>query len=201
MAARTVPQPIIDPTSAAALLIAVQRGREGALDELIRACTPVVRFHAQRSAWRADDVEDIMQEVWMRVLLKAGQIRNPLALLAWLRVVTQRVANELGHHGNRLVPTSTMEEEPAPCVIEDDVVEHQHRDDGVRRVRQAVAGLRQQDQRLLMLLHRDDRPGYAEISRQVRRPVGSLGPSRSRLLARLRQDRRLASFAELRPAV
>ena len=201
MAPRTPSHPMIDPNCAAALLVAVQRGREGALDDLIRACTPVVRSHAQRFAWRRDDVEDITQEVWMRVMLKAGQIRNPLALLAWLRVVTQRVANELGHHGNRLVPTSNLEEEPAPNVVEDDVVNLHYRDEGVRRVRQAVAALRPQDRHLLLLLHRDDRPGYSEISREVRRPVGSLGPSRRRLLARLRQDRHLAGFEELRPAV
>ncbi len=197
MPSRTAFPPIIDPSTAAALLVAVQRGRDGALDDLIRACTPVVRAHAQRWAWRGNDVEDIMQEVWMRVMLKADQIRNPLALLAWLRVVTQRVANELGHNGNRLVPTSTLEDEPAPFLVEEDVVELHHRDDGVRRVREAVASLRQQDQRLLLLLHRDDRPGYADISREVGRPVGSLGPSRRRLLARLRQDRHLAELAEL----
>jgi RNA polymerase sigma factor (sigma-70 family) len=201
MAPRIPSHPMIDPSAAAALLVEVQRGRDGALDDLIRACTPLVRSHAQRSAWRIDDVDDIVQEVWVRVMLKAGQVRNPLALLAWLRVVTERVASELGHRGNRLVPTSNLEEEAAPCTVEDDVVDVHHRDDGVRRVREAVAALRPQDQHLLLLLHRDDRPGYTEISRQVRRPVGSLGPSRRRLLARLRQDRRLAGFDELRPAV
>jgi RNA polymerase sigma factor (sigma-70 family) len=185
---------LIDPARAGALLLAVQRGRDGALDELIHVCRPVVRLHARRFAWRASDVDDITQEVWLRVVQKAHQIRDPRALLAWLRVVTYRVANQLGHAGRRLVPAPDIDEDRTPTVVEDEVVDSCYREEGVRRMRLAVAELRPRDRELLMLLHRDRDPGYATVSKQVRRPIGSLGPTRRRLIERLRKDRHLVDF-------
>src|SRR5262245_52091460 len=111
MLPQATPDHLIDPAHAGALLVAVQRGRQGALDELIRLCRPVVRMHARRFAWQTSDVDDITQEVWLRVVQKAHQIRDPRALLAWLRVVTYRVANQLGHAGRRLVPAPELDEE------------------------------------------------------------------------------------------
>lgn len=185
---------LIDPARAAELLLSVQRGRPGALDELIRVCRPVVRVHARRFAWRVSDIDDISQEVWLRLVLKADQIRDPHALLAWLRVVTYRVANQVGHAGRRLVPASDIDEAPTPTVVEDEVVECCYREEGVRRMRLAFAKLRPRDQQLLLFLHRDREPGYAAVSREVRRPIGSLGPSRRRLIERLRKDRHLVGF-------
>jgi RNA polymerase sigma factor (sigma-70 family) len=190
---------LIDPARAGALLLSVQRGRRSSLDELIRVCKPVVRVHARRFAWRTSDIDDITQEVWVRLIEKADQIRDPLALLAWLRVVTYRVANRLGHTGHRLVPATDIDEDPTPSVVEDDVVESFHREEGVRRMRLAFAELRPRDRQLLLLLHRDRQPGYAAVSKEIRRPIGSLGPSRKRLIERLRKHHHFVGF-ELRAA-
>lgn len=53
---------MIDPTRAATLLVAVQRHHEGAFAELVLLCEPLVRRHATRSAWRRNDVDDLVQE-------------------------------------------------------------------------------------------------------------------------------------------
>jgi RNA polymerase sigma factor (sigma-70 family) len=187
----------IDPASAAALLVAVQRGRAGAIDDLVRLCEPLVRRQALRHAWRREDVDDVVQEVWMRLLLKADQIRDPQTLIAWLSIVTRRSAAQLGHREARLVPTAISENSPCSSCTEDDALGHHGRDEVTRGVRMALERLEEQDRRLLLLLHRDDRPGYEDISREVRRPVGSLGPSRRRLLKRLRNDRHIARLQAL----
>jgi hypothetical protein len=82
----------IDPARAAALLVAVQRGRDGALHDLVRLCEPLARRHAQRSAGRRNDVDDVVQDVCVRLRLKADQIRDSRTLIAWLNVVTRRFA-------------------------------------------------------------------------------------------------------------
>jgi DNA-directed RNA polymerase specialized sigma24 family protein len=38
----------------------------------------------------------------------------------------------------------------------------------------------------MRLLVEDDRPNYREISRKLGMPIGSIGPTRARILARLR---------------
>ena len=55
----------LDAERAAALLIDVQHGRRGVFDELVRLCEPFVRCQATMSAWRRDDVDDVVQEVWI----------------------------------------------------------------------------------------------------------------------------------------
>jgi RNA polymerase sigma factor (sigma-70 family) len=187
----------IDPDHAAALLIAWRRGRPRAADELIRLCEPFVRRNASRYAWHRDDVEDIVQQVWMRLLLNASMIRDPKTLLAWLRIVTRRVAIQHGHRESRFVPSPMSEDQASPASTEDDAIDHCHRDRMTSSVRQALERLPDSDQQLLLLLHRDNRPGYEAIGRAVQRPVGSLGPSRKRLLERLRNDRRLAGLQDL----
>ena len=96
---------LIDPDRAAALLTAVQRGDDGAFQDLVRLCEPMVRRQASRYAWRREAVDDVVQEVWLSLLVHADQIREPRSLFAWLGVVTRRSAMDLGHREARLVPS------------------------------------------------------------------------------------------------
>jgi len=48
--------------------------------------------------------------------------------------------------------------------------------------------LRPSDQALLRLLTADPRPSYDEISAALDMPIGSIGPTRQRALARLREQ-------------
>jgi DNA-directed RNA polymerase specialized sigma24 family protein len=56
------------------------------------------------------------------------------------------------------------------------------------RVRAALERLDERCRRLLMLLFAGDneRPAYDEVSRRMDMPVGSIGPTRARCLAKLR---------------
>ncbi|MET0458642.1 MAG: sigma-70 family RNA polymerase sigma factor [Ilumatobacteraceae bacterium] len=190
----------VDPARAAALLTAVQRGRDGALDDLVRLCEPLVRRQAQRYAWRRNDCDDVVQEVWIRLLLKAHQIREPKTLIAWLTVVTRRAAAQIGHREDRMVPTPIAEHGPCGSSTEDEALGLHRREEVGRGVRKALERLEDDDRRMLLLLHRDERPGYEDISRAVRRPVGSLGPTRRRLLNRMRNDAHIARLRTLQEA-
>src|SRR6476659_8403873 len=154
----------LDAKRAAALLTDVQLGRRSAFDELVRLCEPFVRCQATMCAWRRDDVDDVVQEVWIRLFVHARTIRDPATLVAWLRTVVRRLSTRLGYRGSRLVPSVMSDALAAPCDT---------------------------DRTLVLLLHLDGRPNYNGIGAAVGRPVGSLGPTRRRLLDRLGRDAQL----------
>lgn len=59
-------------------------------------------------------------------------------------------------------------------------------DERAQHVREAISHLPWQWQQLVRLLMADPQPSYAEISDQLGLPIGSIGPTRGRCLARLR---------------
>lgn len=190
----------VDHHRAGELLVAVRLGSDGAFDELVQLCDPLVRRCARRHSWRRDDVDDIAQEVWYRFIRTKDSIDEPRALIAWLHVVTRRIASELGHRGGRQLPTPLADDRPSSSSTEDEAIAHHVRDETIAGVRGALGRLDEDQRRLLLLLHRDDRPDYGDIGREVGRPVGSLGPTRRRLLDRLGHDARIARLRGLPPA-
>ena len=68
-----------------------------------------------------------------------------------------------------------------------DVDERLLADERARDVRDALARLPHRSQRLLEMLMADPPVPHAEISDRLGMPVGSIGPTRSRCLARLRR--------------
>ena len=187
----------IDVERLAAQLVAARAGCAGAFDRLIATCRPVVERQARRNAWRVGDVDDIVQEVWIRLFENADDIREPRSLLGWLTMVTSRVASQVGHRNARLVPTDLDDNRPSPASTEDQAMRSYERREVTDGVRAALARLDAEDRRVLLLLEGEDDLSYLEVSRQLRRPIGSLGPTRQRLLRRLRVD---PAVSRLRPA-
>ena len=178
----------IDTTTVAVLLRAAHADRIGALDKLIRLCRPLVERNARRHAWGNTDPDDIVQEVWVRLIQNVDRIREPRALLGWLNVVSRRLALEVGHRNARMVPTELGDDVASANSTEDQaIVLHERRQISVG-VRDALEKLDDADRRLLLLLHEDGPARYGDVSRRVSRPIGSLGPTRRRLLDRLGRD-------------
>lgn len=186
----------IDPTRAADLLIAARDGCQHSLQRLVVLCEPHVRRQAQRHAWRRDHVDDIVQDVWVQLIANAGQIRDPQTLIAWLSTVTRHVALRVGGRASRSV-AKNIEDAGTGVSAEDDALARWRQEEVEDGVRQALDRLDGSDRTLLELLHRDDRPGYADIGQRVNRPVGSLGPTRQRLLQRLRSDQDISRLRSL----
>ena len=182
----------LDPVKVATLLVAARRGCSASMRELIVTCEPFVRRRAAREAWRREQIDDVVQDVWLQFLSHADGIRDPATLLAWLGTVTRRAAARVGHRERRLIPTDSPDVGASADSAEDDAVDMCGRDEVTDGVRDALARLDATERRLLLLLHHDDRPGYRDIGREVGRPVGSLGPTRQRLLRRLRSDHDIA---------
>ena len=179
----------IEPTQIATILRDAQAGRSGALDELIQLVRPYVESKARRYAWTNTDPDDIVQEVWIQLIDHVYRIREPLALLGWLNVVTRRLAAHLGHRNGRQIPTDIGDNVSSTSSTEDQALANDEQREVTTAIREALGHLNDTDRSLLLLLHPESgTPSYGEISRRVHRPVGSLGPTRRRLLNRLGQD-------------
>jgi DNA-directed RNA polymerase specialized sigma24 family protein len=67
-------------------------------------------------------------------------------------------------------------------------------------LRDALQALPERQRTLMQMLLTDREPSYAEISAALDMPVGSIGPTRARCIARLRSDQRLVSCVGDEPA-
>jgi RNA polymerase sigma factor (sigma-70 family) len=195
MSATTIPSAnpcFVDPAQAGRLLMAARDGEADALNRLIRVCEPLVRAQAARYARHPGDVDDIVQDVWERLLRNAEKIRNPDVLVAWLVTVTRRVSIDVSKRGDRSRPTEFDDRVLASSLssggTEDEAIQRYSREETAAGVREALGRINGADRTLLMLLASDERMHYREVSRRVHRPVGSLGPTRMRLLGHLRAD-------------
>jgi DNA-directed RNA polymerase specialized sigma24 family protein len=102
---------------------------------------------------------------------------------------------------SRLVPTEDVAGPPPPARFpdpEEEVVGALGRADDRRSLSEALGRLREQDRVLVGLLSASERPDYRAISAAMDRPVGSLGPTRQRLLRRLRRDPAIVQLAGAR---
>lgn len=71
-----------------------QRGRQlaGNPEAIFDSYAPYVAAIAARVLGRADEVEDLVQEVFLVVVSGVDQLRNPGAIKGWLATVTVRLA-------------------------------------------------------------------------------------------------------------
>ncbi|MFD1532629.1 sigma-70 family RNA polymerase sigma factor [Pseudonocardia aurantiaca] len=135
---------------------------------------------------------DAVQTTWLRLVENLGTIRTPERLPGWLRTTAQRASidairttrretqldpdgTDLGAPENRAA--NRHDNEPEASAV---------RKERVAMVRRAVQELSERHQELLGLLVASPPMSYEEIGARLSMPVGSIGPTRARLLARLR---------------
>jgi RNA polymerase sigma factor (sigma-70 family) len=167
-------------------------GDEAAAAELMARCRSFVAHTARQYLSNPEDVEDVMQEVWLSLMREIGRIRSPELILGWLKKVTAHAAIRQGTRSSRMVTGREIDELAGDESPEDAGIEEATRDRLRAAVREAMRRLRPQDQQLLERLMAVDRPDYRSIGEELNRPVGSLGPTRKRILERLRDDPAIA---------
>ena len=148
-----------------------------------------VRRVARSCSLAPHDVDDVEQATWMRLLEGIGSIHNPAALGAWLETTARRESLRAIGRNARERPSEEdlLINEPVEAIAERRVVEAERR----AVMSSALERLPVHQRELLTLLVREPSPLYGEISRLLRMPIGSIGPTRARAIARLRRDREL----------
>lgn len=152
---------------------------------LVEVMTPVL-WHVVR-AYRlpADVAEDVVQSTWLALVRRREFIEDPMAVGGWLTTTARREAWRTSRANDRDIP---VEDEqiavrlPRQRSAETAAVEADEND----RLWHAVDGLPERCRRLLRIVAFEHRPDYQQVSQALDMPVGSIGPTRSRCLTKLR---------------
>ena len=161
-------------------------GEAGGLDDLVAVMTPVL-WHVVR-AYRLPDTaaEDVIQNTWLALVRRRAAIVDPVAVGGWLTTTARReawrAAERQRPRPRRSRTTTSRRCFPGSARRRTSVVQHDEGD----RLWAAVDGLPERCRRLLRIVAFENRPDYAQLATELGMPVGSIGPTRGRCLAKLR---------------
>lgn len=172
-------------TRAATLFTAYRAGEEAKLGELVALLTPILWHTVRAQRVERDIAEDVLQTTWLALVRGADSISDPQAVLKWLIVSARRESWRVVKREARAEPREIEDDElatPHADLPEEVVV----RNDGDARLWQHIAQLPERCRALLRVIAFADRPDYAAVAEALGMPIGSIGPTRGRCLAKLR---------------
>jgi RNA polymerase sigma factor (sigma-70 family) len=181
---------VTTPMQAAPLATVVQLAAEGcskAWQELVNRFGGMIAATGRRYRLSAADVAELQQVTWLRLVENIHKIEQPERIGGWLATTAKRESLQLLRRASKYhsgadqmlanMPDHDLPDpDAAPIAAERGAI-----------VRAAWERLAPRCQELLSLLMVDDPLGYKDLSRLLRMPVGSIGPTRGRCLERLRR--------------
>ncbi|HEY3681922.1 MAG TPA: sigma-70 family RNA polymerase sigma factor [Streptosporangiaceae bacterium] len=161
------------------LLAAAAGGNEVAWATLVARYDRLLWTIARMHDLDAESAADVCQTTWLRLVERVDRLRDPDRVGAWLattarhesRRTLRKMMREKARNGAAALNRAS---DIAPAPGADDAVWH------------AVAAMPERCNRLLRLLFLTPQPRYSEIAAALDMPIGSIGPTRSRCLRRLR---------------
>jgi RNA polymerase sigma factor (sigma-70 family) len=169
-----------------ALVRAAQRGDRASWDALIATTTPRLRRVVSHFRLQSADIDDVVQVTWMAAWLHLPRLREATAFDGWVSRIAEREALRVVHKRDREV---TVEELPGEATAIEAAPDEQVVV-GMRAaaLRGAVGRLPQHQRRIVEALLDEPPGGYDEVATNAHVPIGSIGPTRARSFARLRED-------------
>lgn len=103
-----------------------QGGEQTAFEELFRLFQPRLRYYVRRLDCIGDSTDDVLQEVWVKVVRNVRALRDPKAFVAWLYRIAR---NEVYSRGRAVDPFVELAEEhlelpqdePEPAFSNEDI--------------------------------------------------------------------------------
>jgi RNA polymerase sigma factor (sigma-70 family) len=166
------------------LLRRVIEGDQRAWDELVGRFGGLV-WSIARGYRLGASTDDVVQTVWLRLAEHCDRIREPDRLAAWLASTTRNEALRVATRERRSVSVANLPDrsDASRTTTEEAVTDG----DTLGHVLRGFALLPDKDRELLQLLCTVPPLDYATIAEILDRPIGSIGPSRERALAKLRK--------------
>lgn len=179
----------------ASLVARCRQGDASAWAALVRRYQRLVYAIVLRTGLDEHTAADVFQTVFARLLSHLPSLAQPDRLQAWIVTTAKREALRVRHLAQRTVSMTR------PDDSEDDAFEDSQADDSplaeqalsdmqqLNLLRNALDRLDSRCRDLLLLVFRDDDEHlpYDEVARRLSVPLGSIGPTRSRCLAKLRR--------------
>jgi RNA polymerase sigma factor (sigma-70 family) len=132
------------------------------------------------------DAADVAQTTWLRLLEHIDRIEYPDRIGSWLAATARNECLRSLAARKRVVLSQDDAELHNTVAQHPEIDERLLADERAQVVRDALSRLPRRWQRLLEMLMADPPASYADISDELGLPVGSIGPTRGRCLARLR---------------
>ncbi len=181
----TAPPTLAD--RAALAFAAYRAGDRERMGELVDLLTPILWHTARAQRLDQTTAEDVIQTAWIRLVEAADSISEPQAVLAWLITTVRRESWRVLKRDGRSIPTDELPEtEPRGIPVPADPAAEAILREDQRVLWRAVEALSERCRALLRIVAFVDRPDYGEVSEALGMPVGSIGPTRGRCLAKLR---------------
>lgn len=162
-------------------------GRADAMSVLVDSTTGLLWHTARAQGLSSAQAEDVVQTTWLLLVEHASRISDPGAVLKWLITTTRREAWATSRRARR----EDVREDVTDTVDEAPVVANGPEQMVVRGQEQRVlwqhfSALPARCQELLRVIALAERPDYAHVADALGMPIGSIGPTRGRCLAKLR---------------
>jgi RNA polymerase sigma factor (sigma-70 family) len=169
------------------LVQAASAGDRQAWERLVHRFGGLVWSVARAHGLSDADAADVSQTAWLRLVEHLQRIRNPERVGTWLASTARHEALRVLRRAGRQVPVgddAALEpREPAVETPEARALASERSE----LLWRAFATLPSHCRRLLRVLMADPPPSYQEVAAALDMPIGSIGPTRGRCLARLRQ--------------
>jgi RNA polymerase sigma factor (sigma-70 family) len=166
------------------LVEAAAAGETAAWREIVVRYGDLVRATVAGFRLQPADAADAMQNTWLRAVERIGTVRDPERLGGWLTTTAARECLGVLRRSRRELPVDAFVDQvawagPSP----ESRVLRKERD---RAVDAAVAQLPTRRRELVDAIFRGPGADYVEVAQRTGMPVGSIGPTRGRCLAKLR---------------
>jgi RNA polymerase sigma-70 factor (ECF subfamily) len=127
-----------------------QRGERAAFEELFRRFQPRLRYYVRRLDAVDGRTDDLLQDVWVKVVGRIGSLKDPKAFTAWLYTIARHEV--YGRSRARSAPVELTEEQ-AEQVSDDELT---FDDDDATRVHEALDRLKAHHREILTLSFMED---------------------------------------------
>ncbi len=156
------------------------------VDDVVSLLTPRLRAVLWRCRLSEADVDDVLQDVWLRFLEHRDAIRHPERVAGWLRTTAVREAMRALSRCRAECPSEDVTSGAAP-----DETDHPGEDiarrDRDRTLWRVVATLPARDRLLAHLIARAPGMSYDDLATTLGVTQASVGQLRTRCLRRLRR--------------
>ncbi|HEY7273858.1 MAG TPA: sigma-70 family RNA polymerase sigma factor [Actinoplanes sp.] len=170
----------------AELFSSARAGNAAAFDTLVRELNPLLWHVVRAQGLGSEEAADVVQTTWLELVQRLREIRSPQALTGWLLTTARRQAWHVRSRQRRhdQEGAETLTNVPDSDAGPPDVLEASERG---RVLWRHVQSLSDRCRELLRIVAFVDRPDYDVVAEALAMPRGSIGPTRGRCLAKLRE--------------
>jgi RNA polymerase sigma factor (sigma-70 family) len=168
------------------LVSAARTGDAAAWRELVDRYSGMLRSRCLSYRLSYEDARDVVQTTWLLAIQHIGQLQNDEHLGGWLGSIASRECLRLLRQAKREAASGDLSEVDRPDGHTPTPEREVARTWLTRLLPELVGQLSAPQRSLLEALTVVPDPHYADVARLTGRPVGSIGPTRARCLARLR---------------